>query len=60
MNCIDVSLKYLNEELNITLLKSENLKVSGFNVGDKLNTTIDLTNIPLRVQCSMVCENIID
>lgn len=60
MNCIDVSLKYLNEELNITLLKSENLNVSGFNVGDKLNTTIDLTNIPLRVQCSMVCENIID
>lgn len=60
MNCIDVSLKYLNEELNITLSKSENLNVSGFNVGDKLNTTIDLTNIPLRVQCSMVCENIID
>lgn len=56
MNCIEVSIKKLNEKLNPTILKNENINVQSFSIGEKLNSKIEYVPGELKVNCSIICD----
>lgn len=56
MNCIEVCIKKLNEKLNPTILKNENINVQSFSIGEKLNSKIEYVPDELKVNCSIICD----
>lgn len=56
MNCIEVSTTKLNEQINPSILKYENINVQSFSIGEKLNTTIKCDINKMNITCSIICD----